>query len=324
MNELCVIILNYRRADLTIECLRSLADALEGHPRRVAVVVDNGSGDDSADRLEQAIVENRWDGWARLLRSPVNGGFAAGNNIGFEAEEAEAYLLLNSDARVKPGAIDGLLRSMRDHPDAGLIGPRLQGPDGRAQVSCFRYRTPVSELLEAAGTGLLDRWLSRCVVAAGVHDQPVEAQWVSFACVLIRKAVIERIGPMDEKYFMYFEDMDYARRARRAGWGVLHDPTMSVIHLRGGSSSVKRAFRRRSRVPRYYYESRSRYFAKYYGGILGILAANACWYLGRGVALLREICGAKRVHACACASRDIWTNCLTPLRTPTSPTGGEL
>jgi GT2 family glycosyltransferase len=309
---------------MTIDCLRSLVAPMAGRSDRCAVVIDNGSGDGSAKIIETAIADEGWSDWARLIASPVNGGFAAGNNIGFQAEPAQAYLLLNSDARLLPDTIDGLLASMAQHPRAGLIGPRLQGPDGETQVSCFRYRSPISEMLAAAGTGVVDRLFSRFIVSAGLHDEPTETDWVSFACILIRRAVIERVGPMDEQYFMYFEDIDYARRARRDGWGVLYDPSSCAVHLRGGTSSVKRAISTRARVPRYYYESRSRYFAKFYGGAAGVIMTNLMWLAGRSVALLRELVSRKQPDVCEAESRDNWTNWLNPMRPPSPAEGGEL
>ncbi len=322
--KLCVIVINYRRPELTLGCLESLVPELQGHADRCAIVVDNGSGDDSADRIEAAILERGWSPSVRLIRSPINGGFSHGNNVGFNAVNAETYLLLNSDARTRPGSIDGLLEAMERHPEAGLIGPRLEDPDGTAQISCFRYRTPITEMLQAAATGPLSRLFRRCEVAMGVFDSEVEAQWVSFACVLIRRDVIDRIGPMDEAYFMYFEDIDYARRARDAGWRIVHDPAPHVVHLRGGTSSVKSAIKSRSRVPRYYYESRSRYFAKFYGGAVGLWFANLMWLLGRSIAGVRHLVGHKQPHHCAAEARDNWVNWLDPLRTPQlTPEGGS-
>jgi len=324
MKALCVIILNYRRAALTIEALRSLQSELAGHDDRCAIVLDNASGDGSADEIQSAIDEHGWNDWAQLNRSPVNGGFAAGNNLGFKSVDAAFYLLLNSDARARPGSIDALLQAAEANRDAGMIGPRLEDPDGTAQISCFRYRNPISEMLHAAGTGVLDRAFARWVVAMGVFDEPVRPPWLSFACVLIRREVIEQVGPMDESFFMYFEDIDYSRRVRKAGWSILHEPAAHVAHLRGGTSSVKSARRNRDRVPRYYFEARSRYFAKWYGGIFGVLLANAAWLTGRSIAFVRELFRTKKPHACADEAADNWTNWLKPMRPPALPRGGEL
>jgi GT2 family glycosyltransferase len=322
--KLCVVLLNYRRADLTIDCLRTLVGEIAPHPDRCVCVVDNNSGDGSADRIETTIQQSCWSRWARVARSPVNGGFAAGNNVGFKAVDAEAYLVLNSDTHMLPGSITRLLDTMEQHPDAGLIGPRLQGPDGTLQISCFRYRSPIGEMLSAAGTAALSRLFKRAIVAIDPPPHGFQPQWLSFACVLIRREVLQQVGLMDEQYFMYFEDIDYARRVRRAGWKIWYEPSAAVVHLRGGSSSVKSAMKSRRRVPKYYYEARSRYFAKHYGGAIGLWMTNVLWTVGRMVALAREIAGNKKPHACAHEFRDNWTNWLAPMRAPTPPGGGDL
>jgi N-acetylglucosaminyl-diphospho-decaprenol L-rhamnosyltransferase len=324
MKKLCVVILNYRRAQLTTECLESCVDELSQHDDRCAVLVDNCSGDGSADALENVINERGWSDWVQLVRSPVNGGFAAGNNIGFRTIDAANYLLLNSDARLKPGSIDQLLAAQDEFPQAGMIGPKLVGPDDVPQISCFRYRSPVSEFMWAAGTGVLDRMLQNWDVAVGLADKPMRPPWLSFACVLIRRAVIEQVGLMDEEYFMYFEDIDYSRRVRKAGWDIVHDPRARVVHLRGGTSSVKSAISSRGRVPKYYYEARSRYFAKFYGGRPGLFMTNLCWLLGRMISGARELVGHKKPHICRREGFDNWTNWLHPRKAPTLPGGGEL
>jgi len=322
--KLCVIILNYRRAQLTIDCLRTLAAEVDGQADRCAVVIDNASGDGSADLIDAAIKQLGWDRWARFVRSPVNTGFAGGNNIGFSAVQAEFYLLLNSDTHMLPGSVGELLQSIESQPEVGAIGPRLQGPEGDAQCSCFRFRSPISEMLEAAGTGPLDRMFRRWVVPMGVYDRPMEPQWLSFACIMIRRAAIDKIGLMDDRYFMYFEDIDYSRQIRKAGWRILHWPAAKVVHLRGGSSSVKSAMKARQRVPRYYYESRSRYFAKFYGGVMGLLMTNMLWITGRAIAWCRELVGSKDRDVCELEARDNWINWLRPLQLPEPQKGGEL
>jgi N-acetylglucosaminyl-diphospho-decaprenol L-rhamnosyltransferase len=311
--KLCVIILNYRRASLTIDCLKALEPEINGHPDRCAVCIDNGSDDGSTDALEQAVHENGWESWLRFIRSPVNRGFAGGNNLGFRTVHAERYLLLNSDARVRPGSIGQMLQALERYTDVGATGPRLESPEGEAQISCFRYRTPLTEMLDAAGTGPLDRMFQRCLVPMGVFDEPMEPQWLSFACIMIRREVIDQIGLMDEGYFMYFEDIDYSRQMRKAGWRILHYPQARVVHLRGGSSSVKAALK-----------ARSRYFAKFYGGVVGLWFTNMLWVLGRSIALMREFIERRQRGSCELEALDNWTNWLRPLRSPEPQKGGEL
>ena len=307
--SVAVIILNYRSPGLVMDCLRTIASERESVPGLQVVVVDNASQDGSADTLAHALSDDRWQAWVRLVVSPVNRGFSAGNNVGIKAIDAHAYLLLNSDTLVRPGALQSLFNALESRPDAGIIGPRLEWPDGRAQDSAFRYRSPWTELIAGAETGPITRLLRRRDLSLGTPDQPIEAQWVSFAAALIRHEVIEQIGLMDEGYFMYFEDIDYCRQARQAGWTVVHWPEARVVHLRGGSSDVKKQTETRGRRPRYYYAARSRYFRKFYGGI-GLVFSNLLWHAGRSIALVRELCRNKSPHACKAEWRDIWTNVL--------------
>ncbi len=312
MLDLAVVILNYRTPQLVVDCLQSLDGQIDP-AAQIVVVVDNCSGDDSLETIAAAMVENAWGAWARLVPSPVNGGFSAGNNVGIEAVEARNYLLLNSDTIVRPGAIANLVAAAAAHPEAGILSPRLEWPDGEPQISCFRYHSPASELINTAATGLITKLLANFDVPVPVRDEPFEPQWTSFACVWVRREVIEKVGLMDEGYFMYFDDVDYCRRTWDAGWRVLHWPAARVVHLRGGSGSVKKDIARRKRPRPYLYASRARYFAKFYGGRIGLALANACWYLGRGISLLREAAG-RDSHLCERAASDIWIGWRFPLQ----------
>jgi GT2 family glycosyltransferase len=306
--NLAVIVLNYRTYDLTVDCLASLQAEVEPGVR--VVVVDNASGDGSDERLEREVAARGWSGWAAVVRAPRNGGFAAGNNFGIRAVDAAAYLLLNSDTLVRPGALRALRDAMRAHPDAGVIGSGILTPEGGLAYSSFRFSGPVSELVRAANTGPITRALRRFDPILPLQDEPRDAEWVSFAAVLIRRETIERIGLLDDGYFMYFEDVDYCRRARAAGWKVLYWPPSKIVHLEGGSSSM--SDRLRKRAPRYYYEARARYFAKWYGRT-GLWIANCLWYVGRAVSLAREALGRAPNHRDHEAA-DIWINAGDPLR----------
>jgi N-acetylglucosaminyl-diphospho-decaprenol L-rhamnosyltransferase len=318
--SIAVIILNYRTAALTIDCVASLAGQID--PDMQVIVVDNDSGDGSADQIERFIEGRGLDKRFTVLRSPVNGGFAAGNNLGIRAVDAGAYLLLNSDTIVRPGAIASLRDAMRRRPDAGIIAPRLEAPDGTPQDSAFRAPTPATELIRAARTGLVTRLLRRHDVVLPREEEPAEAEWVAFACVLIRSEVVERIGPLDEGYFMYFEDIDYCRRAREAGFKVLYWPLSRVAHIAGASSDITPA--RRKRAPRYFYEARSRYYGKFHGRT-GLLLANLLFSAGRTLSAAREALG-RSPHLCEEESRDIWTNWLAPFKTSAAipPNPGSL
>ncbi|KAA5546341.1 glycosyltransferase family 2 protein [Roseiconus nitratireducens] len=313
--RMLVVMINYRTAELTIDSLRSIADDPDRPGIRV-VVVDNASGDDSADRIEQAIEREDWQSWCQLVRSETNGGFSAGNNFGIQRADAEAYLLLNSDTLVRPGAFRTLLETMEQSPEAGLVSPRLEWPDGTPQVSCFRFFRPSTELIRSAVTGPVTRLFSGSDVPWPTDEngghQPCNPDWTSFACVLIRRSVIEDVGLMDDGYFMYYDDVDYCRLAKDKGWTVAHCPGAHVVHLRGGSSSVKSLKQKRQRRPRYYFAARTRYYAKHFGR-LGLLRANLYWTLGFLIANSRRVLGGRRSPHCVAEWRDIWTNFLHPM-----------
>lgn len=315
--QLGIVIVNYRTPALVVDCLTSLVSEIQvGRDR--AIVVDNASGDDSVERIEAAIAHNQWSEWVQVLASPTNGGFSAGNNLGLQALDADAYLLINSDTLVRPGALNALKQALQARSDAGIFGPRLEWPDGTPQISCFRHRSPWSEVIAAAATGLVTQLLKSFDVPLPVTDSPIEPDWISFACVLVRREVVEDIGLMDEGYFMYREDNDYCRRAQEAGWKILYWPAARVVHLRGGSGPVKAAISNRKRPPQYLYASRARYFAKFYGKT-GLWAANLLWLTGRSLSFVRESVGRKAPHTCEREALDIWTNWWEPMKPPSLP-----
>lgn len=317
--RLAVVIVNYRTAPLVLECLASLHGQLDPERDRV-IVVDNASGDGSPDAIQSGLAKSGMAAWVELLEADANRGFSAGNNLGIRAIDAEAYLLLNSDTQVRPGAVAELLRALELHPEAGLIAPRLEWPDGAPQISTFRFHSPVSELIQAAGTGVVTRWLRAYDVPVPISDAPTPFQWASFAGILIRGAVFDAVGLLDEGYFMYYEDVDFCRHARNAGWCGLYWPPARVVHLRGGSSPVKRLAEQRKRRPAYFYASRTRYFRKFYGP-LGVWAANGLWMIGRAVSLARELLGERSSIVCEREYRDIWINALAPLKPYSSSRG---
>ena len=312
--RLAVIIINYRTPHFFSACLDSLYDQIDRKRDRV-IIVDNASGDGSDATIEKLIMSRGWGEWVQLVRSPVNGGFSAGNNYGINRIEAQHYLLLNSDTIVRPGAIDQMLSATRLDPKVGLISPRLEWPDGTPQESCFYFIRPYLEFFTAARTEIVDRLFSARGGPYPLPDRPIYPDWTSFACVMIRRDVFDRIGLLDEGYFMYFDDIDFCRRAHKAGIKTLHWPAARVVHLRGGSGPVKQLVAERKRPPRYWYASRNRYYTKFHGRA-GLLLANLFWHAGRLISLFRETVKLKRPHTYRLQWLDIWTNAIEPLRLP--------
>lgn len=318
--KVVVSIINYRTAELTIRCVESVVADLEGQDGRVAVV-DNASGDGSADRIAAWIAAAAPPVPVELIRSPVNTGFSGGHNLGIGSCEAEYYLVLNSDAELRPGFFRTILAAAEADARAGLFAPRLEGEDGAAQDSCFRFPSPASEFIRGAASGPVARLLRRRVVSLGPVPEPALIEWASFACILLRSAAVREVGPMDEGYFLYFEDVDFCLQARRKGWRIRHVPEARAVHFRGGSGPVKALARQKARLPAYYYASRTRFFHRAYGRA-GLLAANLGWIAGRGVAQLRRLAGKPVPPAAEAEARDIWINFATPLgprRAPGEP-----
>ena len=300
-----VVILNYGTPDLAIASAESVlaeVEALGG----ALVLVDNASQDDSAQKLSDWVAARGAPDNLRLVLSLVNGGFAAGNNLGIEAVEADFHLLLNSDTVVRPGAIAALLAAMRADDMLGLAGPVIIDAEGNRAVSRFRIRTPLSEFVEASGLDFFYRRLRRHVVPLHEHESACEMQWISFACVMLRREMIDAMGPLDERYFMYFEDSAYGLKARAAGWKIARIEAAEVTHLEAKSSGVEDAAAAHRRLPRYYYAARARYFTDHFGA-WGFIAANLYWYLGRFVNYARLFAFRAPKKTAAWRAADIWT-----------------
>jgi N-acetylglucosaminyl-diphospho-decaprenol L-rhamnosyltransferase len=284
--KLLIVIVNYRTADLTIDALASVAPQINEPALETAkvVVVDNDSGDGSADRIAAAIAKHGWGTWAELLRAERNGGFAYGNNVAIRPALASAdppryIMLLNPDTVARPGALTSLLEFMEQHPEVGIAGSRLEWPDGTPQLSAFRFHSVLSELEQALQLGVATKLLRRWMVAPGIADQPGPADWVSGAAMMIRREVFESIGLMDEDYFMYYEEVDFTARAARAGFACWYVPASRVVHLIGQASGVTDPRQRRKRRPGYWFDSRRRYFVRNLGPVQAGLA-DLAWTAG--------------------------------------------
>ncbi|MEO5881838.1 MAG: glycosyltransferase family 2 protein [Caldimonas sp.] len=283
MSSLHVVIVNYRTGRLAVDCLQSLAPMVHDlHGGRV-VVVDNDSGDDSVDLIRCAIAERCWSGWAELHALPRNGGFAYGNNAAIaRVRELDpdfgAVLLLNPDTVASPGLFIHLAEGLRANFGVGIVGAAIENENGIAQCSAHRQPSPLTELDSAAQLGPLSRWLAGSSPLPGVPSETAhECDWVSGACMAVRREVLEAIGPMDEGFFLYFEEVDFCLRARRAGWSCWFIPAARIRHFEGASTGIRVSRRRR---PSYWYSSRRRFFVKAYG-VAGLLAADLMWAFGR-------------------------------------------
>ena len=291
-NRTWIVIVNFRTPDLAIECLNSIAPQVNDLYGGRVVIVDNDSGDDSVEKLAAAIEREGWSSWAEVLPLDRNGGFAFGNNAGIHRvmaspEKFDYVILLNPDTVARPQAIKVLNGLMDATPNAGIAGSLLETPDGGVDCSAHTIHSPLSELEGSARLGIISRLLSRHNVSPPLRKETHTCDWVSGACMIVRRSVIEDIGLMDDQFFLYFEEVDYCWRAKQAGWEIWYVPQARVLHLEGASTGIRAVAKRRAS---YWYDSRRRFFIKHYG-IAGLLLADTLWATGRVSLLLRNKLG---------------------------------
>ena len=273
-----IVIVNYRSAGLTLDCLQTLAPEVGATPGTQVVVTDNASGDDSLKTLGAAIVENGWSDWVTISPLTRNGGFAYGNNAAIrpalEASDPPRYVwLLNPDTLVRTGALKTLVEFLEAKPKVGLVGSRLENPDGTPQRSWFHFPSVAGEFESAARLRAVSRTFRKWVGTDQPPDQPCRSDWLAGASLMVRREVLEAIGLLDEAYFMYYEEVDFCRRAFLAGWQCWYVPASRVVHLVGQISGVSdfEAITTRRR-PSYWFEARRHYFLTNLGAFKTVLA----------------------------------------------------
>lgn len=245
---LSIIIVSYNaRADLE-RCLESLHASPPAAPHEI-IVVDNASSDGSA------AAARTWSK-VRVIETGANLGFGRANNVGIRASGGEHLLMLNSDTIVPPGAIDRLIAELTRHPDVAVVGPRLVDGEGRAELSFGRMLGPWNEWRQkrlVRGHERRDPKISAFVDQLTRREQSPD--WVSGACLLVRRADADAVGLFDERYQMYTEDVDFCAAIRARGRRIRFTPAVEIIHLRGRSAAsapaATREAYRRSRVAFY-------------------------------------------------------------------------
>jgi GT2 family glycosyltransferase len=232
MIDLSIIIANWNTRDLLVECLASLYANGSAVPSEV-FVVDNASDDGSAAMVKEEFPQ------VQLIINTENVGFARANNQVINNTSSKYLLLLNSDTVVLPGAIDRLVEFMDNTPLAGAAGAKPLSPDGSMQEWYGRFPSVFSEVLgslfwsrlwrpNALGPRILGFPLAR--------DKPFEVDRVTASCLIVRRETIETVGALDERFFMYSEEVDWYLRMKRAGWKVFCCPGAQIIHHWGGSA----------------------------------------------------------------------------------------
>ena len=232
--DLSIVIVSWNTRALTLDCLASLEEALaEAGTAGFAevLVVDNASSDGTAAAIEAQFPA------VRVIESPRNLGFAAGCNAGVRVASGRHVLFLNSDARIDSKALHGCVDFLDRQHDVAVVGPQLLHPDGRRRNSIHNGPTLISELVPKALLQFLFR--RRFPSRRWVGDRPLDVEAVTGAAFFARAAAIADVGPLPEDYFLFLEETDWCLRLRRAGWRVVHLPTLFAVHIAGASSKLR-------------------------------------------------------------------------------------
>lgn len=255
--DLSIIIVNWNTRNLLAQCLQSLQDTVKESSFDVWVV-DNASSDGSV-----AMVRERFP-QTHIVANSENVGFVRANNQAIAHCRGRYMLLLNSDTRALPGSLDQAVRFMDEHSRAGIAGVRLLNPDGTFQASYTPFPTLWQEFLMLSRLG---RWLLRPTYPSYGPQIEKGAQkikgYMEGAYLMARREAVEQVGGLDERIFMYAEDVDWCYRFHRVGWEVWYLPNAPIIHY-GGQSSKKR----RGRMEAELYRSRVYLFRKHYGKLI--------------------------------------------------------
>lgn len=226
MVDLSIIIVNYRSKGLVKTCLKGIYQA---HIQRSfeIIVVDNASHDGCVE-----MVHEFYPG-VKTIAAKENLGLAFGNNLGIRASRGAYLLIINPDIAVFEGMVEKMIEYLEKNSHVALLGPKLINPDQTVQSSIYRFPTPVVPLYRRTPLGRLP-WaktiLSEYVLAGRDRNVPRPVDWVLGACMLIQRQAYEVIGDMDERFFLYFEDVDWCRRFWSAGYEVHYFPGASLVH----------------------------------------------------------------------------------------------
>lgn len=253
--DISIVIVNYKSKDKTRECLKSISESDLANISFETIVVDNCSGDDLSD------LKNIID--FKFIASPKNIGMGGGNNLGIKEAQGEFILILNPDTVLSKDAIKILFNYLKANPSVGIVGPKLLNPDGSLQYSCSRFPKIYTPLIRRTFLGkIFKKHEDLFLMKDSSHAIIEEVDWLIGSCLLIRR---EGFSGFDERFFMYFEDIDVCRRAHKANMKVVYNPEAVVIHCHARASAQMPWYRSifESRIAREHIKSWFKYFLKW-------------------------------------------------------------
>jgi len=260
--SLSIIILSYNTSELTLRCIESIEETTLDKKEFEVIVVDNASTDPTVSDVKKRFP------WVRIIQNETNIGFSAGNNVGLRKAEGKYILLLNSDTKVNPQSLSIMLDFMEKHLHAGVATCKLVLSDGSMDPACHRgFPTPWASMSYMVG---LERLFPALKLFGQYHQGykdmslPHEIDCPSGAFFLIRREVIEKVGLLDEDYFMYGEDIDWAYRIKEKGWEIWFNPTTSIIHYKKRSGRTHKDREIKRTIDRHFYETMKLFYKKHY------------------------------------------------------------
>lgn len=297
--QVAAVIVNYRTPELTLIALESLSLARARNPALKVVVVDGGSQDGSAEKLEGALRSPQWIDWVTFLPLPINGGFGWANNQAIlsltrSPQPPDYVYLINPDARIEATAIDALANVLDQDAQVAAVGSLLINDDGSQSGSAFRHPSPGREFIRGLRIGKIGKFLGIKPTLI-VSEGPVEADWVTGASVMLRVSALADVGLFDSGFFLYFEEVELMWRLRKAGWKIVHQPASRVHHIGGAATKMtynKRDLKVAPPLPHYWFASRRRMFALT-RGVAPTVAANILWLAGHSTFWLLRLVGFK-------------------------------
>lgn len=230
--DVTIVIVNWNTRQMLADCLNSVIAGATDEKYEL-IVVDNASSDGSCEMIASDFPS------VRLIRNAENRGFAAANNQGIVVSDGRYVLLLNSDTLVSPGAIAATLTFADQNPDAAVVSCRVTGPRGGTQNVCYTFPSLLNLALSLAKLSLLfprSRFFGRYRLSWWNYDQPRVVDAVAGCYMFVRREAIDEVGPLDECYFMYSEDVDWCWRFAQRGWKTMFAPVASIIHFGQASS----------------------------------------------------------------------------------------
>jgi GT2 family glycosyltransferase/serine acetyltransferase len=282
--KLAGILVNYRTAEMTARAADALLPELAAAGSHHVFIVENDSRDGSLEALRRSAQQRGWGERVSVLAAPHNGGYGYGINLAIEralasSDPPDYVYVINSDAFADRGSVARLCAFMDAHADVGIAGSHVHGPDGTSQGAAFRFPSVWSELESTAGIGLLSRLLARHVVSLPAPGEHRPIDWVPGTSMLLRRKAIEQVGLFDEDFFLYFEETDFCRRLAAAGWKCFYVADAPITHI--GCVSTGMLDQERP-MPRYWFDSRHRYFLKHHGRAY-TAACDLAWLGGTAV-----------------------------------------